>query len=37
MENVVGALEDNSFLKDLNASTNEFISEIKQIFCGLTK
>lgn len=37
MEAVIGSLGDNSFLRDLHSNTQEFTSEIKLIFEGLTK
>ena len=37
MENVIGPLEDNSFLLKLRADTAEFTTKIKEIFVGLTK
>ncbi len=37
METVIGPLGDNSFLKELRASTEKFTTDIKSIFHGLTK
>ena len=37
MEAVVGNLNENAFLKDLQKSTNVFVKEITQIFSGLIK
>ncbi len=37
METVIGPLDDNSFLKELRASTEKFTTDIKSIFHGLTK
>lgn len=37
MEAVIGSLEDNSFLKELRSDTEKFITEIREIFHGLTK
>ena len=37
MDNVIGPLEDNSFLRQLRADTEEFTTKIREIFVGLTK
>lgn len=37
METVIGPLEDNSFLHQLRADTEQFTKEIREIFSGLTK
>ena len=37
MDAVIGPLEDNSFLLQLRADTEEFITKIREIFVGLTK
>ncbi len=37
MDEVIGPLEDNSFLRKLRADTAEFTTKIREIFVGLTK
>ena len=37
MDAVLGPLEDNSFLRQLRADTEEFTTKIREIFVGLTK
>ncbi|MBP5520164.1 MAG: DUF4954 family protein [Treponema sp.] len=37
MEAVIGSLEDNSFLRELNVSTEVFTTKIREMFVGLTK
>ena len=37
MNNVIGPLEDNSFLRQLRADTEVFTRKIREIFVGLTK
>lgn len=37
MEAVVGTLQDNSFLRQLHTDTEKFVTDIKNIFVGLTK
>ena len=37
MDSVIGPLEDNSFLRQLRADTEEFTTKIREIFVGLTK
>lgn len=37
MDIVIGPLEDNSFLRQLRADTEEFTTKIREIFVGLTK
>ncbi len=37
MDNVIGPLEDNSFLRELRADTEKFTVKIREIFVGLTK
>jgi hypothetical protein len=37
MENVIGILDENSFLCQLNLYTEKFKSDIFKIFLGLTK
>ena len=37
MNNVIGPLEDNSFLRQLRADTELFTRKIREIFVGLTK
>ncbi len=37
MDTVLGPLEDNSFLRQLRADTEDFTTKIREIFVGLTK